>query len=307
MTAFDIIRAKIETGGTAIIGGPTGTELERRGFKLEMPLWSARALLDKPELVTEIHSDYIYAGAEIIVANTFRTARWTLEQAGYGHLADELPDLAVSLLVNAIEKAGKEGEVVPTGCLAPLIDASRSSYNRSDRELEREHEEHAVRQALAGAELIACETMVTVREAVIALRAARASGMPAYVSFVPTDARHIVSGETLDTAIRAVEGLQPVAIALNCCSVEVMDSALPTLRALTNLPIGAYARMGLPDRGESGAGAVPLTPEEYAVKAEAWSELGVRMIGLCCGANPEYTKAIYERLILGADLEDDDK
>ena len=307
MTAFDKVRAKIETGGIAIIGGPTGTELERRGFKLKMPLWSAQVLLDEPELLTEIHSDYIDAGAEIIVANTFRTARWTLDQAGYGHLADELPDLAVSLLVDAIEKSGREGEVVPAGCLAPLIDNSSTSYKRSDAELEREHEEHAVRQALAGAELVACETMVTIREAVIALRAARASGMPAFVSFVPTDARHIVSGETLDTAVRAVEPLQPVAIALNCCSVEVMDSALPTLRSLTNLPIGAYARVGLPGRGEPAAAAVMLTPEEYAVKAEYWCELGVRMIGLCCGANPEYTKAVYERLILGAGLENDDQ
>ncbi len=303
MKALDTVLSKLEAGRVVLTGGATGTELARRGANFSEPLWSAQALLDSPDLVREIHADYIRAGAEILIANTFRTARVTLAQAGYGNLADELPDLAVSLLLQAIETENAQERVVPTGCLSPLLGSRNSSDSLSDTELEREHEEHAVRQALAGAELIAVETMVTVREAVIALRAAKTAGIPAIISFVPSDARHIISGETIDTAVHAVEPLQPLAISLNCCPTDVMDRALPTLRSLTNRPVGAYAHMGVPGSKEHVKGKNDISANEYAAKAEGWVERGLNIIGTCCGSTPEYTAALHERLILGKEVE----
>ncbi|HUX08823.1 MAG TPA: homocysteine S-methyltransferase family protein [Acidobacteriota bacterium] len=299
MRALNRIISKLDTGRVVLLGGATGTELARRGANFSKPLWSAQALLDNPKLVREIHTDYIRAGAEIVIANTFRTARVTLAEAGYGNLADELPDMAVSLLLLAIESENAQDRVVPTGCLSPLLGGTNSSQNLTDTELEGEHEEHAVRQTLAGAELIAVETMVTVREAVIALRAAKAAGVPAIVSFVPTDARHIMSGETIDTAVRAVEPLRPLAISLNCCPTEIMDKALPTLRSLTNLPVGAYAHMGIPGREDQSKDESEITATQYAARAEEWVERGLNIIGTCCGSTPEFTAALYERLIMG--------
>jgi S-methylmethionine-dependent homocysteine/selenocysteine methylase len=297
--AIHRLQGKLEAGELVLMDGATGTELARRGAKVAMPLWSAQALLDDPALVREIHADYIRAGAEIVTADTFRTARVTLAEAGFGNLADELPDLAVSLLLEAIDKEGAEGIVVPTGCLSPLLSATGAGAGLIDTILQREHEEHAVRQALAGAELIAVETMVTVREAVIALRATKATGLPAMVSFVPIDARHILSGETLDTAVRAVEPLRPMAIALNCCPTDVLDQALPTLRALTDLPVGAYAHMGVPDSKGGRNAKGDISPQEYAARAEEWVERGLNIVGSCCGSTPEYTAALRDRLILG--------
>ncbi len=72
------------------IDGATGSELDRRGVDLSLPLWSSRALLDAPEVLAEVHRDYLSAGAEAITAATFRTHRRSLEKAGLGERAAEL-------------------------------------------------------------------------------------------------------------------------------------------------------------------------------------------------------------------------
>ncbi|MCC6642745.1 MAG: homocysteine S-methyltransferase family protein, partial [Deltaproteobacteria bacterium] len=80
-----------------ILDGALGTELERRGVPSALPLWSAHALLERPDLVRAIHAEYVAAGAEILTANTFRTQERTLARAGFGARAAELTALAVRL------------------------------------------------------------------------------------------------------------------------------------------------------------------------------------------------------------------
>ena len=73
-----------------LLDGATGTELERRGVDISLPLWSARALLDAPQVLQDIHSDYLAAGANAITANTFRTHSRSLAKAGLGDQAGAL-------------------------------------------------------------------------------------------------------------------------------------------------------------------------------------------------------------------------
>ena len=66
-----------------VLDGAMGTQLNNRGFKTELPLWTADANITHPDLVKSIHSEYIYAGADIITTNTFRSTSWTYKRAGY--------------------------------------------------------------------------------------------------------------------------------------------------------------------------------------------------------------------------------
>ncbi len=295
--ALDRIVWKLDEGELVFLDGATGTELTRRGADTTPPLWSARALIDAPATVRDVHADYIRAGAEVLVANTFRTASLTLNRAGFGNLADELPDRAVALLLEAIEREDAADRVVPAGCLSPLADRIHPELAPPEAELAAEHEAHAVRQALAGAELIACETMSLVREAVVALRAAKAAGLPAFVSFAAADTRHLLSGETLDTAVRAVEPLEPLAIGLNCCSMEVIDGALPILLALTKRPVCVYPHFGVPNESDGWTADSEVSPERFAERAEGWRNIGARMIGGCCGSTPAHIVALRNRLL----------
>src|SRR5512145_1404926 len=88
---------RLSSGRVLLLDGATGTELQRRGVDTSLPLWSARALLVAPEVLRQIHTDYIAAGADIITTNTFRTHRRTLTRAGLGERTRELTQLAVAI------------------------------------------------------------------------------------------------------------------------------------------------------------------------------------------------------------------
>jgi S-methylmethionine-dependent homocysteine/selenocysteine methylase len=91
-------------------------------------------------------------------------------------------------------------------------------------------------------------------------------------------------------AIRA----RPDVFMVNCAAPEVLDAALRHLRDHVDLPLGAYANVGKPG-GEMGFEFThACSPEQYARWAARWVDLGVRVIGGCCGTTPEYVRAIRE-------------
>src|SRR5512146_2033834 len=99
---------QLATGNALLLDGATGTELQRRGVDTSLPLWSARALLEAPEVLRAIHADYIAAGADILTTNTFRTHRRTLTRAGLGERTHELTQLAVKIAREAAQQADRK-------------------------------------------------------------------------------------------------------------------------------------------------------------------------------------------------------
>ena len=91
------ISQRLSEQAVVLLDGAMGTELFRRGVSTRLPIWSAQALIENPQMVRQIHEDYIHAGAEIITTNTFRTTTRALNKKGLGSRAKELTELAVSL------------------------------------------------------------------------------------------------------------------------------------------------------------------------------------------------------------------
>src|SRR5512143_3259600 len=192
---------RLASGRALLLDGATGTELQRRGVDTSLPLWSARALLEAPEVLRAIHADYIAAGADILTTNTFRTHRRTLTRAGLGERTHELTQFAVRLASEATQQADRK--VFVAGSLSPLEDCYSPQLVPPDGELWIEHAEMAHDLAQAGCDLLLIETMNTIREAVIAARCAAATGLPVCVSFVaglnglpPDQVREAAADET---------------------------------------------------------------------------------------------------------------
>jgi S-methylmethionine-dependent homocysteine/selenocysteine methylase len=78
------VQERLDAGEVLILDGAMGTELQRRGVPMDDVAWDAAALATHPDLVREVHEDYIKAGADVIITNTFATARHVLEPAGMG-------------------------------------------------------------------------------------------------------------------------------------------------------------------------------------------------------------------------------
>ena len=285
------LRRRFRSGPAILLDAAMGTELQRRGADTRLPLWSARALVESPELVSAIHKDEVAAGAEVLTANTFRTHRRTLEKEALGGRSRELTALAVRLAREAAEGAGRE--VFVAGSLSPLEDCYRPDLVPEDEALEREHRDQAESLAAAGVDAILVETHNTVRELVAAARAAKASWLPYITSMVTDGAGRLLSGEPIEDAVRALERFDPDALSINCVSAARLSADLARLAAAApDRPLGAYGNLGLPADDFGWSFTEALSPEQYADHARRWVALGARLVGGCCGTTPGHTAAL---------------
>jgi len=290
------LRARLIRGEVVVLDGAMGTELGRRGVATPLPLWSAQALLDAPEVVRAVHEDYLRAGADVIATNTFRTTSRTFERVGRTAAeAERLTRLAVELARDARARSHRGGEVWIAGALAPLEDCYRADLAPAPAVAATEHARQASVLSTAGVDLLLVETMNAIPEAVEATRAAIATGLPVFVSYIARNEREIWSGERLEDAVRAVDALRPDAILVNCVPADMAEHCLETMARATRAPIGCYPNAGDPDfdRG-TWRHDDERTPEWFAAHATAWLRRGALVVGGCCGTGPGHIRALRE-------------
>jgi len=285
---MDIIE-RLQQDQPLILDGATGTEIQRRGVQTILPEWSASALEVAPEVVRQIHADYATAGADILTTNTFRTHARSLRSSAR---ARQLTQLAVRLAQEAA--ATVSHRVYVAGSVAPLEDCYSPQLTPAASYCQREHMEMV--SNLVGVDFCLIETMNTIHEAHAAALAAHTLGVPFVVSFVLNENFDLLSGETLAAAVARVEKLAPLAVLVNCIPTRHITPALQKLRALTNLPIGAYGNMGTPDDVQGWAFEADIPPHDYCDYAADWLALGAKIVGSCCGSSPAHTRALRARI-----------
>jgi len=275
-----------------LLDGATGTELERRGVRSDLPLWSSWALLEAPDTLRAIHADYLRAGADALTAATFRTHARSLAAAGLESRAAALTALAVRLAREAAAPAQRPAFVL--GSAAPLEDCYHPERVPDDAALAREHAAHARHLVAAGVDAILAETMNTLREAVAAARAAREAGADALVSFVCGADARLLSGEPLAEALDAVASLGPLALGVNCLPPQAVAPCLEPLRR-SGAPFLVYANLDAPG-APLRAAPEDASPEAYAAYALGWVRAGAACVGGCCGTTPAHVARVQRRL-----------
>ncbi len=296
MTRRPRFAARLQSGPPLLLDAAMGSDLDRRGLPTRLPLWSALGLLERPELVRQIHRDNLLAGADIVTTNTFRTTGRTLAKAGIDPArATELDALAVRLADEARLETCRPDAFI-AGSIAPLEDCYSPVFEIPAEAALAEHRAQARTLAAADVDLLMVETMPTSAEAAIALQAATETGLPATIGFVcdvpdPGKPVRLFSGETLAEAVERVQPLGPAAILVNCAPSAVITAALRELRGLTDLPIGGYANAGHVDDEVGWSPAGGMTGEEYAGHVAEWLAIGARIVGGCCGTHPVHTVA----------------
>lgn len=287
---------------TELIDGATGTELERRGFRLEAPLWSATAIDDAPELLGSIHREYVEAGATIVTANTFRTNRRSVVTAGRNEGEGwRLTKRAVSIARNAVDEVGRTTVARVAGSIAPVGDSYRPNELESDILLREDHRTHLEALAEAGCDLILAETMNSIAEIRIVLEEAESLGIELYVSLVPDrTGENLLDGTPMTEAIDVVASFDPAAILLNCGSPSATATATRILagkrREHTDTDaawsIGAYPNADEPDEIDGYRKMRRVGDEEFDRAITEILSSGVDLIGSCCGTTPATTRRI---------------
>jgi S-methylmethionine-dependent homocysteine/selenocysteine methylase len=281
-----------------LLDSAMGTELMRRGVDISGPLWSARANIYKPDVVRHIHMDNIDTGADIVTTNTFRTQRRTFEKAVYSHegrnskdTAKCITQIAVELAQDAVMIAGDDNVLI-AGCAAPIEDCYRPDLVPSDMdELCTEHFEHTENLAEYYVDFFLAETMMSVREISAVLNQFHKFEKDYAISLLCRSDSELFSGEPLSEAMMIIEKYSPAAIMLNCIHPAMVEFVLANLKKMTDRPIGVYANIGNPNARE-GTFERLVSPDEYYHFAKKWRDMGVRIIGGCCGTTPIYIKKL---------------
>lgn len=271
-----------------LLDGATGTELNRRGVDTSLPLWSAGALLTAPEVLQQIHAEYLAADAELLTANTFRTHARNLSAAGLADRAAELTRTAVEIARSAADDADGKSVWV-AGSQAPLEDCYSPHLVPPKSELDAEHRRMSRHLADAGVDAILVETHNTIREAVAATRAASETGLPVLTSFVCGTDGKLLSGETIAEAVRAVLAFHPIGLLVNCLPADAALGPLGELQASApDILCGVYANVGRADPVSGWENTDAVDPARYAAHARKWLTAGAMFIGGCCGTTPTH-------------------
>jgi homocysteine S-methyltransferase len=310
----DPIARRLAQAPALVLDGGLATELERRGADLADPLWSARCLLEQPQLIRAVHLDYLRAGAEVITTATYQASFEGFARRGIErNAALRLMRLAVELAREARAEYAQEqppdsshapaliaASVGPYG--AVLADSSeyRGRYGLSDAALAAFHRQRLDVLAESGADLIACETIPSLQEAeVLARLLEEVPHMSAWMSFSCRDEGHIAEGEAIDRCARALEGCTALsAIGVNCTRPEFVQGLLERLSSATRKPLLAYPNSGERYDAHSKCWLDAPSSERLESLATGWYRAGARLIGGCCRTRPADIAAL--RRVLGS-------
>ncbi|MCA9695842.1 MAG: homocysteine S-methyltransferase family protein, partial [Myxococcales bacterium] len=195
---------------TILLDGAMGTELEARGARMELPLWSAHALVEAPALVEEIHLDYLRAGAQVISTNTFRTHARSLAAGEMSDRAGELTRLAVALARRARDRFADEAPLEAAasriaGSISPLEDCYAPDRSPVRARALPEHQAMARDLAEGGCDLLLVETMGRIDEACAAVEAAAEQRLPIWLAVVCRPDGALLGGESLARLAAALD------------------------------------------------------------------------------------------------------
>jgi homocysteine S-methyltransferase len=288
---------------TTVLDGGLATELEARGHDLSDRLWSARLLLTEPEAIEEVHLAFFRAGARVATSASYQASVEGFGAAGLDR------DTALRAIRRSVELAARArdrfraeeaaggrdpGALLVAGSVGPygamLADGSeyRGDYDPGDSALEAFHRTRIEALVAAGVDLLAVETIPTVREARVVVRLLDDTGVPAWISYAGRAGATTAAGEPFAEAVGvAASGRDVVAVGVNCTAPQHVRALLKVARGATNLPLVAYPNRGDTWDPESRSWRRDRAGSWNPAVVASWSALGAAWLGGCCGTGPD--------------------
>ena len=304
------IKPLLEQKKHMIIDGALASELQRRGCDLNDSLWSAKVLIEQPELIQQVHYDYFKAGADCAI-----TASYQATPMGFAQKGIELEE-SIKLIKTSVKLAQQAkmqylndikedkalliaGSVGPYGAYLANGSEYTGDYQLSESEFIAFHKDRVTALIDAGVDILACETMPSFLEIKALTKLIQQFPMVnCWFSLTLKDQQHISDGTPLTEVIEYLNSIeQIVSVGINCIALEKVTPALEVLSKLTSKPLIVY-----PNSGEEYD---PTTKQwhknhhhncTFANLLDTWIKLGAKLIGGCCQTTPEDIVEIHQLL-----------
>lgn len=286
-----------------ILDGGLGTELNRRGQDLRDPLWSAKVLLESPELIREVHSAYFAAGADVAISASYQASFEGLAARGLGReraagVLRRSVDLAREAAAGAGGRRVVAASVGPYGAFLGNGAEYTGDYDRGEEELIEFHAPRLESLAEADPDVFAVETIPSIVEARALIRTLeRVPEIPAWISFSCRDGAHLCDGTPFREAAEIARSAPTVvAVGINCTS-PLHATPLVEIAAASGGPVVCYPNRGaFWDPVRKAWVDPPRQDARPALRPVEWREAGARLIGGCCGTTPEDVAAMASAL-----------
>ena len=316
-----ILDNKLTNKEIIVLDGATGSEIARLGAEMNSSAWCGVANKTHPDIVRQVHEEYIRAGADVVTANTFSTSRHILASAG---LADETVSIntrAVELAREAVHNVSPERPIAVAGSMSTMRAWVPGTVSPDPRFLPTSEEEFNNYQEVAhtlaksGVDLILMEMMSDIDRSSLAISAAMETGLPVWIGTSCTlsddgsvsawnqhseepatrlSPDHLrAKDKSYDTLIEAMLPFQPQVMGVMHSTIETTNAGLQTLYEHWQGPIMAYpetsseVRKGISEQVE---------PSSFASHCHDWVESGVQIIGGCCGTTIEHIRTMVDEL-----------
>ena len=275
--------------------GATGTLLYAKGIFINRCYDELN--LSQPELIRQLHHDYLHAGAQIIETNTFGANHFRLERHG---LADKVRDINLAGAKLAREEA-KNFDVWVGGSVGPLGVRIEPLGKISLQEARDAFQKQVAALAEGGVDLILLETFGYLEEIHQALQATREvnPNLPVVAQVTIDEDGNTLDGSTPEVFVPRLAEWGADVIGCNCSVGPVaMLDAMERVRALTTLSVSAQPNAGIP-RSVEGRNIYLCSPEYMASYTRKFVAAGVNLVGGCCGTTPEHIREMKLALRVG--------
>lgn len=288
---------RLRAGDILVADGAMGTMLFQRGLQPGQCPESMN--LAHPGMLEEIASQYLLAGADIVQTNTFGGSPLKLSSYGLDAQTEQINRSAVACVRSAVDgRAYVSGSCGPSGeMLKPYGSVDEETLSRSfARQL----------SALidAGVDLVCVETMTDLREASLAIKAARSVSPSIPVMATMTFDKiprgyYTIMGVSLEQAAEGLAAAGADIIGSNCGhGIDTMIEIARQMRRISDKPIVIQSNAGLPVQQDNEV-VYPESPAYFADRAAELIDAGVSIIGGCCGTTPAHIRAIRDAVDSG--------
>lgn len=290
-----------------ILDGAMGTMLQNAHLSTEdfggeeLEGCNENLVLTVPEVIKEIHNDYLRAGADIISTNTFGATSIVLDDYDIGHKAFIINEASAKIAKEtAKEWTTEDWPRFVAGAMGPTTKALSVTGGTTFEALTASYEEQALGLIQGGVDLLLLETSQDVRNvkaAFIGIENAfqqTDKRLPLIISGTIEPMGTTLAGQSIESFYISIEHMNPLAVGLNCATgPEFMRDHLRSLSELSEVNVSCYPNAGLPDE----EGQYHESPPSLALKLEGFAQEGwLNFVGGCCGTTPEHIRVLAEKM-----------